>query len=96
MSSGAGASGVRATGGGRVPASRQWIANWLRLTPVICTQPDGSVTTGGVLPGSSFTVRDNVFYVEGVGVHPHPGVHGGADASLGPPPRQCPAGAPRR
>ena len=37
--------------GGRVPASRQWIADWLRLTPVICTQPDGSVTTGGVLPG---------------------------------------------
>ena len=37
--------------GGRVPNSRKLIADWLGLTPVLRTQPDGKVSTGGMLPG---------------------------------------------
>lgn len=37
--------------GGRVPASRKWIADWLHLTPVLRTTADGRVATSGVLPG---------------------------------------------
>jgi DegV family protein with EDD domain len=37
--------------GGRVPNSRKLIADWLRLTPVLRTQPDGKVSAGGILPG---------------------------------------------
>ncbi len=40
--------GVR---GGRVPASRKLIADLLRLTPVLRTEPDGRVSAGGVLFG---------------------------------------------
>jgi DegV family protein with EDD domain len=37
--------------GGRIPASRKIIADWLRLTPVIRTEADGSVSASGILPG---------------------------------------------
>jgi len=37
--------------GGRVPASRKWLADLLRLTPVLRTEPDGRVSAAGVLPG---------------------------------------------
>jgi DegV family protein with EDD domain len=37
--------------GGRIPPSKKWISDWLRLTPVIRTQVDGSVSAGGILPG---------------------------------------------
>jgi len=37
--------------GGRVPASRKWIADWLRLTPVVRTTPEGGVSASGMLPG---------------------------------------------
>jgi DegV family protein with EDD domain len=37
--------------GGRVPASRKLAADWLGLTPVLQTRTDGSVATGGLLPG---------------------------------------------
>jgi DegV family protein with EDD domain len=37
--------------GGRVPKSRKLVADWLGLTPVLRTQPDGSVSAGGILPG---------------------------------------------
>ncbi len=40
--------GVR---GGRVPASRKLLADLLRLTPVLRTEPDGRVSAGGVLFG---------------------------------------------
>ncbi|MGB5738600.1 MAG: DegV family protein [Woeseia sp.] len=42
--------GVR---GGRVPASRKVIADLLRLTPVLRTEPDGRISAGGVLFGRS-------------------------------------------
>lgn len=42
--------GVR---GGRVPASRKVLADLLRLTPVLRTEPDGRVSAGGVLFGRS-------------------------------------------
>lgn len=42
--------GVR---GGRVPASRKVLADLLRLTPVLRTEPDGQVSAGGVLFGRS-------------------------------------------
>jgi len=37
--------------GGRVPRSYQRVADWLGLTPVLCTKPDGSVSASGLLPG---------------------------------------------
>lgn len=37
--------------GGRVPASSKLISDWLRLTPVIRTRPDGGVSASGLLPG---------------------------------------------
>lgn len=37
--------------GGRVPASKKAIADWLALTPVIRTRADGSVAARGLLPG---------------------------------------------
>ena len=37
--------------GGRVPASKKRIADWLRLTPVIRTTSDGNVSSRGLLPG---------------------------------------------
>ncbi|MBT8085572.1 MAG: DegV family EDD domain-containing protein [Woeseia sp.] len=40
--------GVR---GGRVPAARKVLADLLRLTPVLRTEPDGRVSAGGVLFG---------------------------------------------
>jgi len=38
--------------GGRVPRSKKLIADWLGLTPVIRTKPDGSVSASGILPGT--------------------------------------------
>jgi len=37
--------------GGRVPASRKRLADLLHITPVLRTEPDGRITSGGVLPG---------------------------------------------
>ena len=37
--------------GGRIPISRKRIADWLRLTPVVQTLPDGGLSTRGMLPG---------------------------------------------
>jgi len=38
--------------GGRVPASKKMIADWLRLTPVVRTTTDGRLSTSGLLPGT--------------------------------------------
>lgn len=38
--------------GGRVPKSKKLIADWLHLTPVIRTKPDGSISASGILPGT--------------------------------------------
>jgi len=37
--------------GGRVAASRKRLADLLHITPVLRTEPDGRITSGGVLPG---------------------------------------------
>lgn len=37
--------------GGRVPSSRKWVADWLKLTPVLRTTTDGRIVTSGVLRG---------------------------------------------
>ncbi len=37
--------------GGRVRASTKLIADCFRLTPVLCTTPDGALSTRGLLPG---------------------------------------------
>jgi len=37
--------------GGRVPASRKLIADLLRVTPVLRTEPDGRISAGGILLG---------------------------------------------
>ena len=37
--------------GGRVPASRKMLADWLGLTPVLRTKADGTISASGVLPG---------------------------------------------
>lgn len=37
--------------GGRVPAARKLLADLLRLTPVLRTEPDGRVSAGGILLG---------------------------------------------
>jgi len=37
--------------GGRVPASYKLVADWLSLTPVLHTKPDGTLSAGGLLPG---------------------------------------------
>lgn len=37
--------------GGRVPRSKKWIADLLRLDPVLTAFPDGRITSGGVLFG---------------------------------------------
>ena len=49
--------------GGRVPASRNRIADWLRLTPVVSTRADGSLSTSGVLPGRKNLVPKFARYV---------------------------------
>ncbi len=38
--------------GGRVPKSKKLIADWLHLTPVIRTRPDGTISASGILPGT--------------------------------------------
>lgn len=52
--------GVR---GGRVPASRKLLADLLRLTPVLRTEPDGRVSAGGVLFGRRNVLPRFVRYV---------------------------------
>lgn len=37
--------------GGRVPASRKWIADLLRVTPVLQTEGDGRISAKGIIPG---------------------------------------------
>ena len=49
--------------GGRVPASRKRIADWLRLTPVIQTRPDGTLSASGLLPGRRNLLRKFARYI---------------------------------
>ena len=49
--------------GGRVPASRKRVADWLRLTPVVRTRADGSLSTRGMLPGRRNLVPKFARYV---------------------------------
>lgn len=37
--------------GGRVPASRKWLADLFRITPVLRTEPDGRISARGILVG---------------------------------------------
>lgn len=37
--------------GGRVPASRKWLADLFRVTPVLRTEPDGRISARGILLG---------------------------------------------
>ncbi len=37
--------------GGRVPASRKWLAELFRITPVLRTEPDGRISARGILLG---------------------------------------------
>ena len=37
--------------GGRIAASKKRIADWLKLTPVVRTRPDGRISAQGILPG---------------------------------------------
>ncbi len=43
--------------GGRVPKSRKLVADLLRVTPVLRTTPEGSVSSGGVLPGRGWPLK---------------------------------------
>lgn len=43
--------------GGRVPAGRQRLVDWLRLTPVLTVRGDGKVDGAGVLPGKRPNMR---------------------------------------
>ena len=52
--------GVR---GGRVPRSKQVIADLLRLTPILTAKPDGRVAAGGVLFGRDHQVAGFVRFV---------------------------------
>lgn len=49
--------------GGRVPASRKAVADWLGLTPVIRTLPDGRVSARGLLPGRSRLLQKFARYI---------------------------------
>ena len=49
--------------GGRVPASRKMLADWLRLTPVIRTTADGNLSARGLLPGRKNLVSKFARYV---------------------------------
>lgn len=37
--------------GGRVPASRKWLADFFRITPVLRSEPDGRISARGILLG---------------------------------------------
>jgi DegV family protein with EDD domain len=49
--------------GGRVPKSRKLLADFLRITPVLRTTPDGRVSSGGVIPGRRNPVRRFAKYI---------------------------------
>ena len=49
--------------GGRVPASKKWLAEFLHVTPVIRTRPDGSISASGILPGKRRMLPKFVKYV---------------------------------
>ena len=49
--------------GGRVPASKKWLADLLRVTPIIRTRPDGSISASGILPGRRRLLQKFASYV---------------------------------
>ena len=49
--------------GGRVPKSRKMIADFLRVTPVLKTTPEGNVSSGGVLAGRSWPLKRFARYI---------------------------------
>ena len=49
--------------GGRVPKSRKMLADFLRITPVLKTLPDGQVSSGGVLFGRKNPLKPFAKYI---------------------------------
>ncbi|MEN7344233.1 MAG: DegV family protein [Pseudomonadota bacterium] len=49
--------------GGRVPASRKMVADWLNINPVLRTSPDGSVSSGGMILGKNNRLPKFVRYI---------------------------------
>lgn len=49
--------------GGRVPKSRKMLADFLRITPVLKTLPDGQVSSGGILLGRKNPLKPFAKYI---------------------------------
>ena len=46
-----------------MPASKKWLADLLRVTPIIRTRPDGSISASGILPGRRRLLQKFASYV---------------------------------